>query len=192
VRVTLRLSGRHNALNAAGALAAATHLGVPLDAAARGLAAFKGTERRFQTVGRAAGIWIVDDYAHHPSAVRATLEAAREIHPGRLWAVFQPHTTNRVAELFDEFTTAFEPADRLTLLPIYRPAGRERGERTISSADLAAAIDRPAPELADSLEAAAAQIARDWQTGDLILVMGAGDVTRLSRELGRRLADEAP
>ena len=191
-RTRLQLSGLHNATNATGAVAAASELGVRAADAAEALADFRGTERRFQTVWQAGSIWIVDDYAHHPSEVRATLAAAREVHPGRLWAVFQPHTTNRVAELREEFGTSFESADRLTLLPIYRPPGRERGERAVTAADLASAISRPAPSLEASLEAAEEDVAGELQPGDLAVVMGAGDVTRLSRGLARRLARREP
>jgi UDP-N-acetylmuramate--alanine ligase len=106
--------------------------------------------------------------------------------------VFQPHTTNRVAELREEFGTSFESADRLTLLPIYRPPGRERGERAVTAADLASAISRPAPSLEASLEAAEQDVAGELQPGDLAVVMGAGDVTRLSRGLARRLARREP
>lgn len=187
----LQLSGLHNASNAAGALAATTALGVDLGAAVQALAAFRGTERRFQTLTRAGEIWVVDDYAHHPTAVRATLEAARQVHPGRLWAVFQPHTSNRVAALMDSFATAFVPADLLTLLPIYQPPGRGRGERPVSSIDLAAAIERPDVRLADSLAAAEAELAAALRPGDLALVMGAGDVTRLAQGLARRIEERA-
>ena len=183
-----RLSGHHNALNATGALAAACLLGAPLEGAAAALADFDGTERRFQTVWQRDGIWVVDDYAHHPTAVRATLTAAREVHPGRLWAVFQPHTTNRVAELFDDFATCFGDADRLTLLPIYRPLGRERGGRNIDSAKLAGAVCDVATELSPSLSAAEALLAAESRPGDLILIMGAGDVNQLAIGLVRRLA----
>jgi UDP-N-acetylmuramate--alanine ligase len=185
-----RLSGRHNALNATGALAAACLLGAPLEVAAAALADFDGTERRFQTVWQRDGIWVLDDYAHHPTAVRATLAAAREVHSGRIWAVFQPHTTNRVAELFDDFATCFGGADRLTLLPIYQPPGREPGGRDIDSAKLAAAVGDVATELGSSLSAAETLLAAESRPGDLILIMGAGDVSQLASGLVRRLAAE--
>lgn len=191
-RGRLRLVGRHNARNAVAALAAAAALGAEVGPLVEALPEFAGTERRFQTVWRERGIWIVDDYAHHPTAVRATLEAAREIHRGRLWAVFQPHTTSRLVELFDEFRTCFASADRLTLLPIYRPSGREPTASAISSDDLARAITNVPVETAASLEEAAECIRPQLQAGDLLLVMGAGDVTRLSRALVDRLSAEAP
>src|SRR5439155_3306802 len=140
---TLRLSGLHNALNATGAVAAACELGVPFLEAAAALADFTGTERRFETVWRSDNIWLVDDYAHHPTAVRATLAAARQVHPGRLWAVFQPHTANRVAVFFDELAESLRAADRVTVLPIFQPPGRQQSASPISSADLAAAVHGP-------------------------------------------------
>jgi UDP-N-acetylmuramate--alanine ligase len=188
----LALTGRHNALNALGALGAACQLGVaPADAAAA-LADFGGTERRFQTVWRGRDIWLVDDYAHHPTAVRATLQAAREVHAGRLWAVFQPHTTNRLAELLDDFATCFEPADRLVLLPVYRPAGRASGERPVRVEDLAARVQQPPVEVAESNSAAAASLATQLRAGDLVVVMGAGDVTCMTQALVSRLDGACP
>jgi UDP-N-acetylmuramate--alanine ligase len=187
-QVQLQLSGAHNAVNAAGVGAAASALGVDPDRAVAALRDFAGTERRFQTVARVAGVWIVDDYAHHPTAVRATLAAAREVHAGRLWAVFQPHTTNRVAAMLAAFATCFQAADRLVLLPIFCPPGRERGARAVSSADLAARISRPPVSAPPTLELAEAALADELQPGDLVVVMGAGDVTRLSRGLAERLA----
>jgi UDP-N-acetylmuramate--alanine ligase len=185
-----RLSGQHNALNATGALAAVCLLGAPLEAAAAALADFDGTERRFQTVWQRDGVWVVDDYAHHPTAVRATLAAAREVHSGRLWAIFQPHTTNRVAELFDDFATCFGGADRLTLLPIYQPPGRERGGREVDSARLAGAVRDVATELCPSLSAAEALLAAECRPGDLVLIMGAGDVSQLASRLVQRFVTE--
>ena len=186
-RARLRLSGSHNALNALGAAAAACELGVALPEALAAAEEFQGTGRRFETAWRADGIWVVDDYAHHPTAVRATLGAAREVHSGRLWAVFQPHTANRVAELLDEFATCFEAADRLLLLPIYQPPGRLDGGRAVTIDDLAARVRGPAVEIADSNDDGANRLAAQIQPGDLVLVMGAGDVTALTCRLVERL-----
>jgi UDP-N-acetylmuramate--alanine ligase len=192
VRVRLPLNGIHNAVNATGALAVASLLGAPLVRAAASLAGFAGTERRFETVYRDEAVWIVDDYAHHPTAVRATLAAARAIHPGRILAIFQPHTSNRLAELFDQFLTAFQDADRLFLTPVYEPTGRGRGERPVSSAMLAGRIDRPPTRVAESLAQAETLVAEQLQPGDLVLVMGAGDVTSVSRGLATRRAGRPP
>lgn len=191
VTLNLRLSGRHNAANAAGALAAAAVVGVSATEAAEALAGFNGTERRFETVLRENNIWIVDDYAHHPTAVRATLEAARAAHPGRLWAVFQPHTTNRLASMLEEFAPSFSSADLLTLLPVYRPPGREPTGRQIDSGALATRISQPPTRLAESLEAAERELANELRPGDLAVIMGAGDSTKLAHSLAERLASRS-
>src|SRR5262249_42388431 len=104
--VALALVGHHNVANALAALAVAAAEGVPLARAAASIAGFRGTRRRFQLVGEAGGVRVVDDYAHHPTAVRVTLEAARARHAGPLWVVFQPHTRNRTVRLLDEFAAA--------------------------------------------------------------------------------------
>jgi UDP-N-acetylmuramate--alanine ligase len=186
--VELQLSGLHNASNASGAVAVACELEVPLSDAAAALADFRGTERRFQTIWRSDDVWVVDDYAHHPTAVRATLAAARQVHSGRLWAVFQPHTSNRLGMLLEEFAGSFEAADLLVLVPVYRPPGRHRDELAVTSTDLAAAVRWPPHRLATSLESADEQITRELRAGDLVVIMGAGDVTHLAHALARRLA----
>lgn len=192
----LRLTGRHNAANAVAALAVAAELGVPDEAARRALATFRGTVRRFQTLvhpsDNPAGVWIVDDYAHHPTAVAATLTAAREVHRGPLLAVFQPHTSHRTRALLAEFAGAFSAADRLLLLPTYQPAGREDGAATETSAELAARMTRPDVRLVPTLDAAFAALLGELRPGTLVLVMGAGDVTELAHRLARRVQGAAP
>src|SRR4051794_34849872 len=106
-RYEMSLTGRHNAANAVAALAVARALGVSDEAARAGLASFQGTRRRFETVAKRGAVWVVDDYAHHPTAVAVTLEAAREVHGGRIVALFQPHTKHRTASLLDQFARAF-------------------------------------------------------------------------------------
>src|SRR5207248_7335587 len=120
------LVGRHNVANALAALAVAHGGGVSLVEAATALADFRGTRRRFQPVGSAAGVAVVDDYAHHPTAVRATLQAARAVHRGPLWVAFQPHTRNRTSRLLDDFAAALALADGVVVTDIYEPVGRER------------------------------------------------------------------
>ncbi len=190
-RAMVPLVGMHNVRNALAALAVAVAEGVPLAAAARALAGFRGTRRRFERVGMAGGVTVIDDYAHHPTAVRVTLEAARAVHAGPLWVVFQPHTRNRTARLLEEFAAALEMADGVVVTAIYEPLGREREPIAISGADLAARIaGRPATYIAD-LDAAAAYLAERLPDGALLLTMGAGDVDRvgplvLARCGGRR------
>lgn len=188
------LVGEHNVRNALAALAAVDHFGVGLQAALAALPRFRGTRRRFETKGTPGDVWVVDDYAHHPTAVTATLRAAREAVPrsgrGAVWAVFQPHTSHRTAALLEPFAAAFADADHVLVLPVYEPRGREAAARPISAADLAAAIRarghpdaRPAPTFAEALAA----LGREVRPGDVVLTMGAGDVTTLSDDLVRWL-----
>src|SRR5438034_2045789 len=130
------LSGEHNARNTAAAIAVADYFGVGLRTALAALESFEGPRRRFETKGRPRGIWIVDDYGHHPTEVAAVLKAARAATSGEVWVVFQPHTTNRTAALLGEFATAFGDAQHALILPIYRPSGREVAARAITSGDL--------------------------------------------------------
>jgi UDP-N-acetylmuramate--alanine ligase len=178
-RAVLPLVGRHNAANTLAALAAVTAEGVALGDAAAALAGFRGTRRRFQPVGDAAGVTVVDDYAHHPTAVWVTLAGAREIHQGPLWVVFQPHTRHRTAALRDEFAAAFGAADHVVITEIYEPVGRERDALPISGADLAARIAGPPAAFVPTLEQAADYLAARVPPGSLVITMGAGDVDRL-------------
>jgi UDP-N-acetylmuramate--alanine ligase len=186
------LLGRHNVANVVAALAIVTHEGVPLAEAVGTLAAFQGTSRRFQYIGDAAGVTVVDDYAHHPTAVRVTLEAAREAHRhdrgGAIWVVFQPHTRHRTRALLDEFATAFGAADHAVITEIYEPVGREQEAVAISGADLAARIAGPPATFVPTLEEATDCLASRVQAGSLVITMGAGDVDRLGPMLLRALS----
>ncbi len=182
----LQLSGRHYALNAVAAIAAAAHVGVDPDRAAAILGAFRGTRRRFELVGEAAGVTILDDYAHHPTAVQATLRAARERHPGQIWCVFQPHTVNRTEKLLAEFAKAFADADRVLVLPIYHPAGREEGE-AVNSRDLVTRMRHPGARFVGGLPEAALVLESEVARGDLVITMGAGDVFKVGEHVLGRL-----
>jgi UDP-N-acetylmuramate--alanine ligase len=186
--VRLQVPGAHNALNAVGALEAARLAGADELGAIAGLAGFRGAGRRFQLLGSsAAGAVLYDDYAHHPSEIAATLQAARTLEPRRLVAVFQPHLYSRTGLLAREFGLALAQADVIAVLDVY-PA-RERSEDhpgvsglTIAEASADSAAGRPVywlPSFADA-EPVLRALLRD---GDIALVMGAGDVD----ELGRRL-----
>jgi UDP-N-acetylmuramate--alanine ligase len=190
------LVGRHNAQNAAAALAVADYFGVGLRAALSALADFRGTRRRFETRGRPGGVWVVDDYAHHPSEIRTVLAAARERvpPPGEIWAIFQPHSASRTASLLDGFSQAFSDADHVLVLPIYRPTGRESAEteRGVTSDTLVRAMratGQTDARLAESFEAALALVADRARAGDLVLTLGAGDVTLLADRLVAALGE---
>ena len=187
--VTLGVPGHHNVLNALAAIATGLALGATVEAMAPGLAAFGGVERRFQRLGEIGGVTVVDDYAHHPTEIRATLAAARLAFPGRrLVAAFQPHLFSRTRDFAGEFGSALAAADAVFLTEIY-PA-REQPIPGVTS-DLVEAAMRTANgatpwrgERGALAEALAAAV----EPGDVVLTIGAGDITRTGPELLRRLA----
>ncbi|HEY0971379.1 MAG TPA: UDP-N-acetylmuramate--L-alanine ligase [Gemmatimonadales bacterium] len=184
----LRVPGAHNVRNALAAIAAGIALGAGAVPLARGVSAFAGVERRFQRLGETAGVAVVDDYAHHPTEVAATLRAAREAYPGRrVVAAFQPHLFSRTRDFATEFGQALATADVVFLTEIY-PA-RERpipGVTASLVSDAVVGAGRPRPWLGarDELAGALASVVRE---GDVVLTLGAGDVTRTGPELLRRL-----
>ena len=185
------LLGEHNARNVAAAVAVADYYGVGLRVALAALPEFRGPRRRMETRGTPRGVRVVDDYGHHPTEVAAVLRAASRSSTGRVWVVFQPHTTNRTAALMDLFAAAFSDADHALILPIYRPAGREAGGREVTSADLVTAIQgsaHPDTRLVGTFAAAVEAVASGAKPGDTVVTMGAGDVTLLADQLLEALA----
>ncbi|MFL5606886.1 MAG: UDP-N-acetylmuramate--L-alanine ligase, partial [Gemmatimonadaceae bacterium] len=182
--VELSVPGEHNVRNALAALAVGLGLGATVPQMAPGIAGFKGVERRFQLLGEAAGALVVDDYAHHPTEVRATIEAARAAAPDRrLVVAFQPHLFSRTRDLAREFAEALSRADVVYLLDVY-PA-REQPIAGVTSAliaDRMRALGR-APIWMGSRAALAAAVTPNVRAGDVVITMGAGDVTRSGPEL---------
>jgi UDP-N-acetylmuramate--alanine ligase len=187
---TVPLLGRHNASNATGVIAAAHHLGLGFETIAHGLAAFKGTSRRFEVLGEIAGVTVVDDYAHHPTAIRVTLEAARRHYDCPIWVIFQPHTAHRTESLFGEFVTSFQAADHVMLAPTYRPAGREADADDPSVRALVSAMQHSDVRYVSPLDAADAVIA-EAAAGDLVIVMGAGDINAVEPRIMSGLRQHA-
>lgn len=187
VEVELRQPGRHVALNAAGGLALLAELGHDLDALARGLAAFRGVGRRWEHRGTVGGVVLFDDYAHHPTEVRATLEAASGVAQGRLWAVFQPHLYSRTERLSDEFGAALSSADVVVVTDVYgareAPVPGVTGELVANAARSAGAEVHYVPHRADLADFLLPRVS----SGDLVLTMGAGDITLLHTEFAARL-----
>jgi UDP-N-acetylmuramate--alanine ligase len=172
--VRLRLSGAHNASNAMAALAVADFFDVPFRVAKDALIEFRGVGRRFEVKGEASDVVVVDDYAHHPTEIRATLLAARQRFPHQpLWAVWQPHTYSRTKTLLADFAQAFDVADHVIVLPIY--AARETDTLGVSSADVVAAMQHPEARCAESLDEAVVWLGTEVQPGDVVLTLGAGD-----------------
>ena len=187
-RASLRVPGAHNVLNALAALGAGLSLGATVDAMLPGLAGFTGVERRFQRLGGERGVLVVDDYAHHPTEIRATLAAARAAFPGhRVIAAFQPHLFSRTRDFADDFGRALAAADALYLTEIY-PA-REQPIPGVT-ADLVADTVRGAGGAVawrGERVALADALAREVREGDVVLTIGAGDITRTGPELLARL-----
>lgn len=187
VAVPLAVPGLHNAGNAACALVLAEWCGVPAERAAAGLARFTGVGRRMEERGRVAGIRVVDDYAHHPTEITATLAAAREQDPARVVVIYQPHLPSRTRALAPEIGTALAAADVAIVTEVY--LAREPADPTCGGREVAALVPTAATEVhfAADLAAAADLALATARPGDLVLTMGAGDVTTLGQELTARL-----
>jgi UDP-N-acetylmuramate--alanine ligase len=190
LRVTV--PGLHNVRNAAMAVGVAAALDVPLDPVLGALAAFGGVGRRFEVLGEAGGVVVVDDYAHHPTEVAATLAAARQRYPGgRLVAVFQPHLYSRTAAMGDALGIALGVADVAVVTEVY--AARERPQPGVSGRAVLEAASRAGAETVwvPARANIAGELARRVRPGDVVLTLGAGDVTLVGRELLAALRDRA-
>ncbi|MCL2377231.1 MAG: UDP-N-acetylmuramate--L-alanine ligase [Defluviitaleaceae bacterium] len=181
--IVLKIPGHHNVQNAMAAICAALHCGINFNAIATALSHFTGPMRRFQHLGNYNGATIVDDYAHHPTEVAATIQAAKNMPHNRLWAVFQPHTRARTAQFLNEFAQELARADEIIILDIYNPAGREEEKYPIHAKDIVAKIDtatcRHLPNFATCVDF----LRRHIKANDLVLVMGAGDVHKVAESL---------
>ena len=191
--VKLAVPGNHNKINALAAIAVAMEAGIPFDKAARSLAQFGGVARRFEIIGTKRGITVVDDYGHHPTEVKATLEAAQQYKrdnnmTGRVVAIFQPHQPGRLKDLWEEFCVAFDNADLLLLTDIYVARGgpieginSERFSKAIKGCPQIIYVSGKTADLP-------AQVIPHLMEGDLVLTIGAGDITRVGPDLVKQLA----
>ena len=189
--VVLPMPGKHNVQNALAAIAVALELGVSDEQIRTGFARFGGVKRRFTKVGEANGVTVIDDYGHHPVEIRAVLAAAREATQGRVIAVCQPHRYSRLASLIEEFETAFNDADMVYVTPVYAA-----GEAPIEGVDAAALVaglkargHRAAAEIADA-ESLARELVRVAKPGDLVVCLGAGDITKWAAGLAEAMIRE--
>ncbi len=180
----LSVPGRHMALNALGALLAAIEIGAPADCVLDGLAGFEGVRRRFELIGTAGSVRVFDDYAHHPTEISATLDAVRTLveqsGTGRSLVVFQPHLYSRTKAFAAEFGHALDAADQVFVLDVY--GAREQPLAGVSGASVAEHVSVPVQYLADFSSVAEA-VAAAAGPGDVIVTMGAGDVTMLGPEI---------
>ena len=179
----LKVPGSHNVSNALAAIALAQLLQIPDDVIVKGLGSFTGTDRRFQYKGEVAGVTIVDDYAHHPTEIQATLNAAHNYPHKKLWCVFQPHTYTRTKALLPEFAQALKLADHVVLADIY--AARETDNLGISSKDLQARIQELGTpcEYFPTFDEIENFLLNNCEAGDLLITMGAGDVVKIGEQL---------
>jgi len=187
-RLSIRMPGRHNVLNALAAVAVARELELPFATIAEGFQDFGGVQRRFQIKHDAGGIMVVDDYGHHPAEIKATLAAARSGWDRRLIVVFQPHRYTRTRALFDEFVTAFYQADQVVVMDVYAA-----GEEPIPGADgrglaegIASHGHRDTRFIADR-DAVVEHLQKVMQPGDIVISLGAGSVWQVGEQLAQEL-----
>lgn len=182
-RVNLNVPGEHNILNALAVITVCSLMGIDPETAAEGIESFRGTHRRFEKKGMFGGAVVIDDYAHHPTEIKATLKAAKEFEHNKLWCVFQPHTYTRTKTLWEEFVGAFDDADELILADIY-PA-REEFDGVTRSEDLAADIKKRGvnARFAGSFEEIEQILKNEVQEGDMVFTVGAGDVYKIGEAL---------
>ncbi len=189
-KVTLNIAGRHNVLNSLAALAVAYELEIPMKKAMASLKKFRGIERRCQILLQTKSVTVIDDYGHHPAEIQATLSTIREAYPGRrLVCLFQPHRFSRTKDLFDELTHSFTQAHRLFITDIY--AAGEKALNEVSSKKLVEAIQGQQASYLPRGEKMLDELLQEIKPGDVLLSLGAGDVTALGKECARRLKGES-
>jgi UDP-N-acetylmuramate--alanine ligase len=187
-KVDLLVPGYHNVNNALAALAVIDQMGMPLKAAAQALGQYQGTGRRFEVFTQVSGVTLVDDYAHHPTEIRATLEAARiRYNDRRIWAVWQPHTFSRTRTLLKDFAASFNDADRVLITDIY-PAREALPDDGFSAEDVAGIVDHAQVRFSGSLQQTAELLSDNLQPGDVVLVMSAGDADRINPMVAQAIA----
>ena len=188
-RISMSVPGEHNILNAAAAFACCHQLGVDTQVIIETLGGFKGTHRRFDIVGKTdRGVTVVDDYAHHPTEIKATLSAAHRMPHKKLWCIFQPHTYTRTLALFDEFAPSFEYADVLIVTDIY--AAREKNIYSVTAEGLSENIRKQFPNkeimYMSDFDQIADYVYENAQDGDLVITMGAGHVYKIGNMIMER------
>lgn len=189
-RIALKLHGEHNVQNALAAAALCAELGIGRDDIRAGLRSFSGIKRRFEVVGEDNGVLRIHDYAHHPTAVRATLQTARQVYGSRrIWCAFQPHQVSRTVALMDDFATSFDAADEVLIAPVFAAREQVTDEPHQVARDLAARIaahGTPA-RYCESLDRIITTVDDATRPGDVLIAMGAGDIDRIHHEFTRRV-----
>ena len=184
--VSLQVSGRHNVLNAAASLAAVERMGFSVEDAASALVNFQGSGRRFEVVGSVDRVTLIDDYAHHPTEITATLEAARSRFPkSKIWAVWEPHTYSRISTLSAGFAGAFQAADRVLVTKVY-PA-REEKPADFSIEKVVSEIESPQADYFEEFGALVQYLVGHLSPGDVVIVLSAGDAVEINNRLAEQL-----
>lgn len=183
LRIQLKVPGRHNISNALAAVAAARQIGISDDAILAGILSFDGADRRFEYKGQFNGVTVIDDYAHHPTEIRATLTAARNYPHKTLWCVFQPHTYSRTIAFLDQFADALMLADKVVLADIF--AAREKDTGMVHSRDIVRLLQDQGKEAYyfPSFEKIEDFLRKNCVNGDLLITMGAGNVVKIGEDL---------
>lgn len=183
----LRIPGLHNVLNALSAFAVSDFFGISPDVIRKSLMEFEGTHRRFDILGTVNDITVIDDYAHHPTEIQVTLNAARKFPHNKLWCIFQPHTYTRTKLLFKDFTSSFKEADHVIITDIY--AAREKDTGEIHSRDLAEEANKVSGNVIyiKEFENIANYVADNAKPGDMVMTVGAGSITNLGPMILERL-----
>lgn len=184
----LTVPGRHNMSNALGAIAVGHQLGLDFEIMAQALKNFQGVGRRFQKIGSVNEVQVIDDYAHHPTEIRATLQAARQLNPKRLWAVFQPHRYTRTQQLYQEFGRSFQEADKIILNSIY--AASEKPITGVTAELIVEEIKKRGQEVLylEDMDEIVEYLAQECRPGDVVLTMGAGNIWTVGPSLVSKLA----
>lgn len=184
-KIPLKLSGDHSRRNILGVMSAAEVLGIKRELTIKALRNFTGVGRRMELVGEKKGVKVFDDYAHHPTQVRATLQGTRETFPkAKIWAIFQPHMFSRTKVLLDKFREAFRLADQVIVVDIFASReAKDKGKQTIHARDVVKVIKNKNRRYIGDLQEAGKFLARNVKRGDVVICMGAGDVYKVSRRL---------
>jgi UDP-N-acetylmuramate--alanine ligase len=181
-QVALGVPGLHNAQNALAALAVAHHMNMPVAKTAQALKEYSGTGRRFEVRSEVSGIAVIDDYAHHPTEIRATLAAARNRYPDRqIWAVWQPHTYSRTLTLQKEYLTVFNEADHVLVTEVY--ASREPFNADYSAIQVVQAMEHRDARFLASNRQVTDFLVTNLQSGDVLIVLSAGDAIQISQDV---------
>ncbi|MCQ2491507.1 MAG: UDP-N-acetylmuramate--L-alanine ligase [Lachnospiraceae bacterium] len=181
--ISLSVNGRHNIMNSLSVIAAAMHIGIDMEAIKTGLLNFTGTKRRFDYKGEVQGITVIDDYAHHPTEIKATLTAAVKYPHNEIWTIFQPHTYSRTIAFLDDFATSLALSDHIILTDIY--AAREKDEGIVSSKDIVTRLEKLGKDVYYISDFADIEkfVLEKCKNNDLLITMGAGNVVNIGENL---------